>query len=415
MKTLTEIGILAKSAARSLCRVSAQTKNEALFAMAQALIDNTDIIIEKNAIDVKNAAEKGTSKSMLDRLTLTEERIRQMAEGVRQIAALSDPIGEITNMTVRPNGLQIGRRKVPLGVIGIIYEARPNVTADAAALTLKTSNAVILRGGSEAINSNKILVDVMNTAIIKAGIPEGTLQLIEDTDRKTAVELMRLNKYVDVLIPRGGGGLIRTVVENSTVPVIETGTGNCHTYVDDTADLDMALKIAVNAKCQRPAVCNAMETLLVAKSVAAEFLPKLDAAMKEYNVEIRGCSTTCKYIPSAVSATDEDYATEFIDYILAVKVVESLDEAISHITEYSSGHSEAIITNSYENSQRFLNEIDSAAVYVNASTRFTDGFEFGFGAEIGISTQKMHARGPMGLDALTTIKYVIYGNGQIRG
>ncbi len=415
MKTLTEIGILAKSASRSLCRVSSQTKNNALFAMAQALLDNTDIIIEKNAIDVKNAAEKGTSKSMLDRLTLTPDRIMQMAEGIRQIAELADPIGEITNMTVRPNGLQIGRKKVPLGVIGIIYEARPNVTADAAALTLKTSNAVILRGGSEAINSNKILVDVMNKAITDAGMPEGTLQLIEDTDRKTAVELMRLNKYVDVLIPRGGGGLIRTVVENSTVPVIETGTGNCHTYVDDSADLDMALSIAVNAKCQRPAVCNAMETLLVAKSVAPEFLPELDSAMKEYNVEIRGCDITCKYIPSAIPATDEDYATEFIDYILAVRVVEGLDMAIEHITEYSSGHSEAIITNSYENSQRFLNEIDSAAVYVNASTRFTDGFEFGFGAEIGISTQKMHARGPMGLDALTTIKYVIYGNGQIRG
>ncbi len=415
MKTLTEIGISAKAAARAMCRISSKTKNEALYAMAQALIDNTDIIIEKNSVDTENAKAKGITKSLLDRLTLTPERIKQMAEGIRQIADLSDPIGEVTNMTMRPNGLQIGRKKVPLGVIGIIYEARPNVTADAAALTLKTSNAVILRGGSEAINSNKILVEVMNKAITEAGMPEGALQLIEDTDRKTAVELMRLNEYVDVLIPRGGAGLIRTVVENSTVPVIETGTGNCHTYVDDSADLEMALKIAVNAKCQRPAVCNAMETLLVAESVAEKFLPELEKAMAEYNVEIRGCEVTRKYISSAKVATDEDYATEFIDYILAVKVVEGLDEAIEHITKYSTGHSEAIITNSYENSQRFLNEIDSAAVYVNASTRFTDGFEFGFGAEIGISTQKMHARGPMGLEALTTVKYVIYGNGQIRG
>ncbi len=415
MKTLIETAALAKAASRKLCRVSTETKNKALFAMAQALVDNTDVILKENAVDLKNAEAKGISKSMLDRLALTSERIEQMAAGIRQIADLADPIGEVANMTVRPNGLQIGRKKVPLGVIGIIYEARPNVTADAAALTLKTSNAVILRGGSEAISSNKILVEVMNRAIVGAGIPEGTLQLIEDTDRKTAVELMRLNGYVDVLIPRGGGGLIRSVVENSTVPVIETGTGNCHTYVDDSGDLDMALKIAVNAKCQRPAVCNAMETLLVSEAVAAEFLPMVEKAMTEYKVELRCCEKAMKYIPSATPATEDDYATEFVDYILAVKVVSGLDEAISHIMKYSTGHSEAIITNSYENSQRFLNEIDAAAVYVNASTRFTDGFEFGFGAEIGISTQKMHARGPMGLDALTTMKYVIYGNGQIRG
>ena len=415
MKTLNEMGALAKEASRKLCLVSSKTKNDALCKMAQALNDNADIIIEKNTIDIENAKKKGISKAMLDRLTLTPQRIKQMADGILKVVDLGDPIGSMDSVTVRPNGLQIGKKRVPLGVIAIIYEARPNVTADAAALTLKTSNAVILRGGSEAINSNKILVDIMNSAALEAGMPDGCLQLVEDTDRATAVELMRLKEYVNVLIPRGGAGLIKSVVENSTVPVIETAAGNCHTYIDDSADLDMALKIAVNAKCQRPAVCNAMETLLVSDKVAEKFLPMLDKAMKEFNVEIRGCEITRKYIPSAAEATEKDYATEFNDYILAVKVTKSIDEAMEHIAKYSTGHSEAIITNSYENSGRFLNEVDSAAVYVNASTRFTDGFEFGFGAEIGISTQKLHARGPMGLEALTTIKYVICGNGQIRG
>ncbi len=406
-------GAKAKEASARLATVSTVQKNNALSLCAKALVKNSDKIIAANKIDIGNAKEKGITPAMLDRLTLTPERIGQIAEGIMQIISLNDPIGEIVEQTVRPNGLQIGARRVPIGVIGVIYEARPNVTADVAALTLKTSNAAILRGGSEAINSNKAMVEVINGAYKEAGLPEGTLQLIEDTSRETAVEFMKLNDYLDVLIPRGGAGLIKTVVNNSTVPVIETGVGNCHTFVDDSADLEMALNIAVNAKCSRPAVCNAMETLLVSSAVAEKFLPVLADRMAEYNVEIRGCGETRKYI-SAVPATDEDFATEFLDYKLAVKVVSGIDEAISHITRYSTGHSEAIITNSYENSQKFLNEINSAAVYVNASTRFTDGFEFGLGAEIGISTQKMHARGPMGLKALTTIKYVIYGNGQIR-
>ena len=413
MSELMIKGSKAKEAANKLATVSTVQKNNALLLCAKALVEKSDTIIAANKIDIDNAKAKGITPAMLDRLTLTSERIGQIAEGIRQIVALNDPIGEIVEQTVRPNGLQIGARRVPIGVIGVIYEARPNVTADVAALTLKTSNAAILRGGSEAINSNKAMVEVINAAYKEAGLPEGTLQLIEDTSRETAVEFMKLNDYLDVLIPRGGAGLIKTVVNNSTVPVIETGVGNCHTYVDDSADINMALDIAVNAKCSRPAVCNAMETLLVSSAVAEKFLPALAEKMSEYNVEIRGCEKVRKYI-SAVPATDEDYATEFLDYKLAVKVVDGIDEAISHITKYSTGHSEAIITNSYENSQRFLNEINSAAVYVNASTRFTDGFEFGLGAEIGISTQKIHARGPMGLKALTTIKYVIYGNGQIR-
>ncbi|MBR2471449.1 MAG: glutamate-5-semialdehyde dehydrogenase [Clostridia bacterium] len=413
MSELMIKGSKAKEAANKLATVSTVQKNNALLLCAKALVEKSDTIIAANKIDIDNAKAKGITPAMLDRLTLTSERIGQIAEGIRQIVSLNDPIGEIVEQTVRPNGLQIGARRVPIGVIGVIYEARPNVTADVAALTLKTSNAAILRGGSEAINSNKAMVEVINAAYKEAGLPEGTLQLIEDTSRETAVEFMKLNDYLDVLIPRGGAGLIKTVVNNSTVPVIETGVGNCHTYVDDSADINMALDIAVNAKCSRPAVCNAMETLLVSSAVAEKFLPALAEKMSEYNVEIRGCEKVRKYI-SAVPATDEDYATEFLDYKLAVKVVDGIDEAISHITKYSTGHSEAIITNSYENSQRFLNEINSAAVYVNASTRFTDGFEFGLGAEIGISTQKIHARGPMGLKALTTIKYVIYGNGQIR-
>ena len=413
MSELQIKGALAKDASVRLATVSTVQKNSALTLCAKALVDNSDKIIAANKLDIDNAKAKGITSAMLDRLTLTPERIGQIAEGIMQIVSLNDPIGEVTEQTVRPNGLQIGARRVPIGVIGVIYEARPNVTADVAALTLKTSNAAILRGGSEAINSNKTMVEVINSAYKETGLPEGTLQLIEDTSRETAVEFMKLNDYLDVLIPRGGAGLIKTVVNNSTVPVIETGVGNCHTFVDDSADLEMALNIAVNAKCSRPAVCNAMETLLVSNAVAEKFLPALAEKMAEYNVEIRGCDKTRKYI-SAVPATDEDFATEFLDYKLAVKVVSGIDEAISHITKYSTGHSEAIITNSYENSQRFLNEINSAAVYVNASTRFTDGFEFGLGAEIGISTQKIHARGPMGLKALTTIKYVIYGNGQIR-
>lgn len=336
-----------------------------------------------------------------------------MAEGIRQIASLPDPVGEVISMWTRPNGLQIGQKRVPLGVIGIIYEARPNVTADAAALCIKASNAVILRGGSEAIFSNQKIVQVMNEALIAAGLPSGVLQLIEDTSRETAVELMRLNEYVDVLIPRGGAGLIQTVVQNSTVPVIETGTGICHTYVDSGADLDMALSIAVNAKTSRPAVCNAMETLLVAKSEAISFLPMLQQAMAG-KVELRCCEQAIGYIPGAVPATQEDWGTEYLDYILSVKVVEDIEEAMEHIDRFGTRHSEAIITKDYKRGREFLEKVDAAAVYINASTRFTDGYEFGFGAEIGISTQKIHSRGPMGLAALTTIKYIIFGDGQIR-
>ncbi|MNI49667.1 Gamma-glutamyl phosphate reductase [compost metagenome] len=330
------------------------------------------------------------------------------------MVSLPDPIGEVVSMWKNHANLQIGQQRVPLGVIGIIYEARPNVTLDAAVLCLKTGNATILRGGSEAINSNKAIVKVIGDALEEAGFPRNSVQLVGDTSREVAKEMMKLNKYIDVLIPRGGAGLIKTVVENATVPVIETGIGNCHVYVDGDADLDMAKKILINAKCSRPSVCNACETLLVHENLAEEFLPLVYEGLKEYDVEVRGCERTLKILPDVVKATEEDWDTEFHDYILAVKVIDSLEEAIEHINTHGTKHSEAIVTNNYFNSQKFLKEIDAAAVYVNASTRFTDGFEFGFGAEIGISTQKLHARGPMGLKELTTIKYIIYGEGQIR-
>lgn len=382
--------------------------------MAQALEDKVDYIIEANKPDVEAAIRNGKSKAFIDRLTLNEKRIKDMAEGLRVVKSLPDPVGEVVSMWRRPNGLIIGQRRVPLGVIGIIYESRPNVTADAAGLCLKTGNAVILRGGSEAIQSNKAIVEVLVQAAYQAGIPEGAIQLIEDTDRASVRELMRLNGLVDVLIPRGGAGLIKAVIEEATVPVIETGVGNCHVYVDGECDQDMAVKIIVNAKTQRPGVCNAAETLLVDKRIAAEFLPKAVKALREKGVEIRGCQKTLEIIPDAVPATPEDWDTEYLDLILAVKVVDGVDEAIQHIRQHGTGHSEAIVTTNYFTAQKFLDEVDAAAVYVNASTRFTDGFEFGFGAEIGISTQKLHARGPMGLKELTTIKYIIYGNGQIR-
>lgn len=412
MSEFIQMGQIAKKAANVLSGINPKIKNNALLNMADALVSEADKVIEANEKDISNASS--IPASLIDRLTLNIKRIEQMADGIRQIADLKDPIGEVKDMILRPNGLQIGKKTVPLGVVGIIYEARPNVTADAAALTLKTSNAVILRGGKEAIYSNSAIVEILSRAAVKSGLPEGTIQLVKNTDRSSAVEMMRLNEYIDVLIPRGGGGLIKTVVENSTVPVIQTGVGNCHTYIDDSADIKMAVDIAVNAKCSRPSVCNAMETLLVSEKAAPSFLPLLSEAISEYNVEIRGCDVTRRYIKNAVPVTENDYATEFLDYILAVKVVKGIDEAISHIQTYTSQHSEAIVTNDYNNSQRFLNEIDAAAVYVNASTRFTDGFEFGFGAEIGISTQKLHARGPMGLEALTTTKYIIFGNGQTR-
>lgn len=407
-------GKLAKLASRQLMCSGTREKNTALEYMAQALCDNTEALLAANQKDLAEAEKRGIRGALLDRLTLTPERIASMQEGILQIRDLEDPIGETVRMTVRPNGLEIGKKRVPIGVIGIIYEARPNVTADAAALCLKTSNAVILRGGKEALHSNLAIVEVLSEAIERAGLPSGTLQIVEDTSRETARDLMKLNEYIDLLIPRGGAGLIQTVVKESTVPVIETGVGNCHTYVDKQADLDKATAIAVNAKCSRPGVCNAMETILVHKDVAQAFLPRMAAAMEPYHVELRGCERTCAILPGARAVEEADYATEFLDFILAVKVVDSAEEAMEHIARYSSGHSEAIITENYTTARRFQQEVDAAAVYVNASTRFTDGFEFGFGAEIGISTQKMHARGPMGLEALTSMKYVISGNGQIR-
>ena len=407
-------GTLAKDAAMALAGISAQTKIDALEAIAQALIEHTDEILTANAKDIAAAQDNGISKAMTDRLRLTKERIEGMAEGVRQVNALSDPIGEVVKMWKRPNGLLIGQKRVPMGVIAIIFEARPNVTVDAAALCLKTSNACILRGGKEAINSNVTLMKIMQDAAYAAGIPEGTLNIVEDTSRETSTELMRMNGYVDMLIPRGGKGLIKSVVENATVPVVETAAGNCHVYVDGDADLDMALKIVLNAKVQRPSVCNAAETLLVDKKIADKFIPLVFDTLKEKNVEIRADKASKAIYSDVNDADEEDYYTEYNDYIMAVKIVDGVDEAIKHINKYNTKHSEAIVTNSYSNSQKFLNEVDAAAVYVNASTRFTDGFEFGFGAEIGISTQKMHARGPMGLEALTSIKYIIYGDGQIR-
>ena len=407
-------GALAKDAAEKLASVDTITKNKALDAIADALVAHTEEILAANRLDIEAAEENGVRKAMIDRLALSKERIAGIADGVRQVSDLNDPIGEVIKMWKRPNGLLIGQKRVPMGVIAIIFEARPNVTVDAAALCLKTSNACILRGGKEAIHSNTMLMKIMQEAAYDAGIPEGTLNIIEDTSRETATELMKMNGFIDLLIPRGGKGLIRSVVENATVPVIETAAGNCHVYVEATADLDMALKIVLNAKVQRPSVCNAAETLLVDKAIADRFIPMVFDALKKNKVEIRADAASKALVPDVQDATEEDYYTEYNDYIMAVKVVDGVDEAIAHINRYNTKHSEAIVTNSYVAEEKFLNCVDAAAVYVNASTRFTDGFEFGFGAEIGISTQKMHARGPMGLEALTSIKYIIYGNGQIR-
>ena len=407
-------GTLAKSAAEALVSAETVTKDNALEKIAEALVRRTDEIIAANKLDLEAAEKNGMKKAMIDRLSLNAERIKGIAEGVLQVRALNDPIGEVVNMQKRPNGLLIGKKRVPLGVIAIIYEARPNVTVDAAALCLKTSNACILRGGSEAINSNKMLMKIMQEAAYEAGIPEGALNIVEDTSRETAAELMKMNGYIDLLIPRGGKGLIKTVVENATVPVVETAAGNCHVYVDGAADLDMALDIVLNAKVQQPSVCNAAETLLVDRKIAGKFIPMVFDALKNKNVEIRADKESKEYYSDVNDADEEDYYTEYNDYIIAAKVVDGVDEAIAHINKYNTKHSEAIVTDSYSAQEKFLNCVDAAAVYVNASTRFTDGFEFGFGAEIGISTQKMHARGPMGLEALTSIKYVIYGNGQIR-
>lgn len=414
MLSIYELGKRAKEASYDLGIESTTEKNKALESMANALINNTNEIIKANKEDLDRAVQKGTSKAMLDRLSLNESRIEDMAKGLRELIALEDPIGEVIEMWKRPNGLQIGKQRVAIGVIGIIYEARPNVTCDAAGLCLKTGNAVILRGGSEAINSNKAIVKILANAIKEAGLPEFSIQLVEDTSRETALEMMKLNEYIDVLIPRGGAGLIQTVVKNATVPVIETGVGNCHIYVDEDCDFDMARDIIINAKTSRPAVCNAAEKMIINENIANEFLPIIVKALREKDVEIRGDEKVKSLINDVKEASEDDWSKEYLDYIIGAKIVKSVDEAINHINKYGSGHSEAIVTNSYKNSQKFLNKVNAAAVYVNASTRFTDGSEFGFGAEIGISTQKLHARGPMGLKELTTIKYIIYGNGQVR-
>lgn len=411
---LNTLGKNARNAEVLVRNLSANEKNEVLLKVADALTENADTLTAANALDVENGRKNNMPEALVDRLLLTGDRIRGMAEGLRQVAALEDPVGEVLGMKKRPNGLMIGQKRVPLGVIGIIYEARPNVTADAFALCFKTGNVVILKGGSDAIHSNEAIVKCIREVLQEQGITEDAIQLITDTSRETTAEFMKMNQYVDVLIPRGGRGLIKAVVENSTIPVIETGTGNCHIYVDETADLQMAADIIMNAKTQRVGVCNACESVLVHEKVKDEFLPVLARRLQEKQVEIRADEAACELIPGAVHATEEDWGREYLDYILSLKVVSSVEEAISHINQYNTGHSEAIITNNYEHAQKFLDQVDAAAVYVNASTRFTDGFEFGFGAEIGISTQKLHARGPMGLLALTTTKYIIYGNGQIR-
>ena len=411
---LEEIGSRAKEVSRVLNNLGSTPKNEGLKAVAQALLDGKDKILEANQKDVQAALAKGMNPGLVDRLSLNEARIQAMAEGLLQVASLDDPVGEVISMKPRPNGLLIGQKRVPLGVIGMIYEARPNVTADAFGLCFKSGNAVILKGGSDALESNKAIVVQIREGLKSAGLPEDAVQLIESTDREVTRQFMRLNDYLDVLIPRGSAGLIRSVVENSTVPVIETGTGNCHIFVDESADLDMALNIIFNAKTQRIGVCNACESLVVHRAVAEEFLPLLKARLDEKQVEIRADKEACALVDGFVPAAEEDWGREYLDYILSLKLVDSIDEAIAHINRYNTKHSEAIITSDYANAQRFLNEIDAAAVYVNASTRYTDGFEFGFGAEIGISTQKLHARGPMGLKELTTTKYIIYGNGQVR-
>ena len=404
---LAQIGKSAKEAEIILRTLETNKKNEALLVTADNLVKDTDKLLE-------NGRANNMPQGLLDRLLLTKERIEQMAVGLRQVAALDDPIGEVLSMKKRPNGLEIGQKRVPLGVVGIIYEARPNVTADAFALCFKTGNAVILKGGSDALYSNIAIVESIRSSLLASGLPETAISLIEDTSRETTTQFMRMNEYVDVLIPRGGAGLIRAVVQNATVPVIETGTGNCHIYVDESADFEMALDIIFNAKTQRIGVCNACESLVVHENIVKKFTPLLAKRLKDKDVEIRGDESVMDAAGGIVPASEEDWGTEYLDYIISVKTVADVEEAISHINRYNTGHSEAIITNSYENAEKFLDGVDAAAVYVNASTRFTDGFEFGFGAEIGISTQKLHARGPMGLLALTSTKYIIRGNGQIR-
>ncbi|MBO8434023.1 MAG: glutamate-5-semialdehyde dehydrogenase [Tyzzerella sp.] len=414
MSNIIEMGKRAKETAVELARLSTSDKNRALISASDMIMEDMAEILAINEIDVKNALANGIKGAFIDRLTLTEERIRGIADGLRQVASLPDPVGEVISMKTMDNGLIIGQKRVPMGVIGIIFEARPNVTADAFGLCLKAGSATILRGGKEAIGSNVAIVKSIQKGLRKEGISEYAVQILEDTSRETATEMMRLNEYIDVLIPRGGAGLINAVIQNSTVPVIQTGVGNCHIFVDETAKQEDAIRIIINAKTQRPGVCNAMEKLLVHENIAKEFLPKVCDALREKNVELRGDDKT-RAIENGINvATDEDWSTEYEDLIMSIKIVKNVDEAIEHIRKYTTHHSEAIITENYTNAQKFLNEIDAAAVYVNASTRFTDGSQFGFGAEIGISTQKLHARGPMGLKELTTTKYIIYGSGQIR-
>ena len=414
MQDLNAIALAAREASYALAKCDTETKNKILAQIEADIVDSSDYILKENARDLENAKENGIATAMLDRLSLSKERIQGIADGVLDVVKLPDPVGEMLESTERPNGLKIEKKRVPFGVIGIIYEARPNVTVDAAALCLKSSNAVILRGGKEAICSNTAFAQVMRSAIEKCGLPADCVTVLSDTSRETATAMMRLNGKIDLLIPRGGAGLIRSVVENATVPVIETGTGNCHIYVEKNADLDMATEILINAKTSRPSVCNAAESLLVDAAIAKAYLPRAVEALQAANVEVRGCEKTVEICPQVKKATDADFYTEYNDYIISVKVVEDLDAAIAHINEHGTKHSEAIVTADAESAQRFLNEVDAAAVYVNASTRFTDGFEFGFGAEIGISTQKMHARGPMGLRELTTHKYLVTGVGQVR-
>ena len=415
MVDLQEMGTKAVAAKFELQKLSTQQKNNALETAARALISSAEDILTENARDLQRGEENGMAPAMLDRLKLTMDRIKAMAEGLHQIAQLPDCIGEVMEQFERPNGLMIEKKRVPLGVIGIIYESRPNVTADAFGLCFKTGNAVILKGGSDALCSNIAIVKVLRDALSQCGITEDGVQLIEDTNREVVSRFMTMKEYVDVLIPRGGAGLIRNVVENSTIPVIETGTGNCHVYVDKDADVDMAVKIILNAKTQRIGVCNACESLVVHKDIRKELLPKLAEALTQKGVEMRGDDAIREYVAECIPATEEDYGKEYLDYIISMKTVENLEEAIAHINKYNTGHSECIVTNDSVAAKRFLNEIDAACVYVNASTRFTDGFEFGFGAEIGISTQKLHARGPMGIKELTSYKYIIHGNGQVRG
>ena len=414
MEQIEVLGKRAKEAAQELAALDTYKKNRALNFVADALEFCEEEILESNEMDLEHGRKNGMSKAMLDRLALTSERIKNMAEGIRQMVQLEDPIGEVISMKKKENGLMIGQKRVPLGVIGIIYESRPNVTADAFALCFKAGNAVILRGGKDAIHSNRAILEVIQGALAECNVNKNAIQLVTDTSHEVANQMMKMNEYLDVLIPRGGANLIKTVVQNSTVPVIETGTGNCHIYVDECADLAMAIPIILNAKTQRLGTCNTCESLVVHSAVADAYLPAIADALMEKGVEIRGDERAQEIDKRIVPATEEDYKTEYLDLILSLKVVDSIDEAIAHINCYNTGHSEAIITDNYANAQKFLDEIDAAAVYANASTRFTDGFEFGLGAEIGISTQKLHARGPMGLQALTSTKYIIYGNGQIR-